>query len=109
MFINRCAHCENEFPTNKANQGFCSRKCRNRARDSYGWKKAKKAAKVRDGYTCRHCGIAEDASSNFYLTVHHIHEMSKKGSNELTNLVTLCAACHKAEHDRMGTTMEVAA
>lgn len=109
MFINHCARCEKEFTTSKASQGFCSRKCRNAARGAWGWKKAKKAAKVRDGYACQHCGIAEDATRKAYLDVHHIHEMSKTNNNALENLITLCPTCHKAEHDRMGIEMEVAA
>lgn len=100
MFANHCARCEKEFTTSKANQGFCSRVCRNRARDSYGWKQAKKAAKKRDG-RCQGCGTEES------LEVHHRHEMSKGIDNDLDNLITLCTVCHKAEHDRMK--MEVAA
>jgi 5-methylcytosine-specific restriction endonuclease McrA len=36
------------------------------------------------------------------LRVHHVRHAAHGGSNEDGNLVTLCAACHRATHNRPG-------
>jgi 5-methylcytosine-specific restriction endonuclease McrA len=46
----------------------------------------------RDGYKCVKCGATEN------LHVHHIIALSKDGTNDLGNLVTLCPSCHAEEH-----------
>lgn len=46
----------------------------------------------RDGYKCIRCGSAED------LDIHHIVPKSQGGSDELSNLRTLCRQCHATEH-----------
>ena len=46
----------------------------------------------RDGFRCTKCGCPDN------LHVHHIKEKSKGGSNELSNLITLCRDCHAEEH-----------
>jgi HNH endonuclease len=42
----------------------------------------------RDGFKCVKCGSDED------LTVDHIHPRSKGGSDDMTNLQTLCRGCN---------------
>jgi len=47
----------------------------------------------RDGYKCRLCG-----SKNKKFHIHHINLRSKGGSNEHTNLITICEDCHDKIH-----------
>lgn len=58
----------------------------------------KRAARIRqlDGRHCRQCG-ATDA----ILDIHHIVYLSHYGTNQQTNLITLCRACHEKVHDRI--------
>jgi predicted restriction endonuclease len=46
----------------------------------------------RDGWRCQCCG----SSTN--LQVHHLIHRSQLGADELDNLMTLCADCHRREH-----------
>ncbi len=48
----------------------------------------------RDNHSCRYCG------SSFQLQPHHRKFRSQGGGDTLDNLVTLCAKCHRAVHDR---------
>lgn len=52
----------------------------------------------RDGYQCRECGVLcwrEDAD------VHHLIPRSLGGSDDPSNLVTLCDGCHAAFHPNL--------
>ena len=49
----------------------------------------------RDEYTCQHCKVTKTQ-----LHVHHIIYRSKGGSNDETNLITLCKTCHEAVHKK---------
>jgi len=56
-------------------------------------------AKARDGHDCLMCGMSESDHLDEYgraLSVHHIeHRHTVDGAgNELSNLATLCTACH---------------
>lgn len=66
------------------------------------WKRQRNAARKRDGYMCRMCGIAEGGQEH---DVHHIIAFREFGyvpddndkyklANRLSNLVTLCRSCH---------------
>ena len=48
----------------------------------------------RDEYRCTVCGATRS------LEVHHIVPRADGGSNDPSNLVTLCADCHGTAHDR---------
>jgi len=41
------------------------------------------------------CGSSED------LQVHHQQFRSKFGNDELNNLISLCARCHRQQHGRL--------
>jgi hypothetical protein len=56
------------------------------------WAALRVVALKRDGKRCLFC----DDINN--LHVHHIKPLSMGGPNELFNLVTLCASCHRLEH-----------
>jgi hypothetical protein len=51
------------------------------------------ACLMRDRYTCQHCG-----KRNCRLEAHHIVYQEHGGKDTLTNLLTLCEACHSGVH-----------
>jgi 5-methylcytosine-specific restriction endonuclease McrA len=59
------------------------------------WSDVARRIRSRDGYRCIDCGEASSA-----LHVHHIIYLSKYGTNQQGNLVTLCRPCHEKEHGR---------
>jgi hypothetical protein len=57
------------------------------------WGKQRKLALERDGQACQVCGLKQsDAKKE--LTVHHIKPYHEGGTNELSNLITVCMSCH---------------
>jgi len=56
------------------------------------WRERKEQVIHRDGQRCRSCG------SGYQLHLHHLKPLSKGGSNQISNLVLLCEACHSKEH-----------
>ncbi len=67
-------------------------------KNDYGpaWNKYKDLIRKRDNYSCQHCGIQENNNA------HHIHHKkpiklfeSIEEANHPSNLVTLCAKCHR--------------
>lgn len=61
-----------------------------------GWKRYKDLIRKRDDFTCQKCGIHEDKSA------HHVHHIkpyklfeSMELANHPSNLMTLCASCHR--------------
>lgn len=62
---------------------------------NYGFENTKAMALNRDSYTCQCCkGKHKDSK----LEVHHIVFRSQGGSDEESNLITLCHTCHKNLH-----------
>lgn len=63
---------------------------------NYGFENTKAMVLNRDNYTCQYCkGKHKDSK----LEVHHIVFRSQNGSDEESNLITLCHTCHKALHN----------
>jgi 5-methylcytosine-specific restriction endonuclease McrA len=63
---------------------------------NYGFENTKAMVLNRDNYTCQYCkGKHKDPK----LEVHHIIYRSQGGSDEESNLITLCHTCHKDLHD----------
>jgi 5-methylcytosine-specific restriction endonuclease McrA len=58
--------------------------------DRSAWQKLRRAARLRDGDRCVHCGSSER------LSVHHVVARS----SALDDLVTLCSRCHAREHSK---------
>ena len=57
--------------------------------------RTRRAVLARDRHRCTTPGCGATA----FLEVHHIQPRSRGGSNEATNLVTLCARCHAFVHE----------
>lgn len=63
---------------------------------NYGFYNTKAYVLARDSYTCQCCkGKHKDSK----LEVHHIVFRSNRGSDDESNLITLCHTCHRALHD----------
>ena len=61
-----------------------------RARSSARYQRVRAEAKRRDGYRCQRCGSSQQ------LEAHHIVALADGGDPyALSNLVTLCARCHR--------------
>ncbi len=66
--------------------------------NDYGpnWEAQRRRVRARDGYRCRNCGLPEDGRSH---DVHHKVPFrsftSYEQANRLSNLVSLCPACHR--------------
>lgn len=64
------------------------------------WEKLRDRVLRRDGYKCRECrryGLAVEAN-----TVHHVYPAGRYPAWRWMawNLISLCASCHNAMHDR---------
>ncbi|EFH89494.1 RNA-guided endonuclease IscB [Ktedonobacter racemifer] len=62
---------------------------------NYGFANTRAFVLTRDDYTCQQC---TGASKDQQLEVHHLVFRSQNGSDEETNLVTLCKTCHDSLH-----------
>ena len=52
----------------------------------------------RDSYACQSCGKDQKTVS---LQVDHIIPLAKGGSNDISNLQTLCSRCNQQKSDRI--------
>jgi hypothetical protein len=62
---------------------------------NYGYANTKAYVLTRDTYTCQQC---QGKSRDRRLEVHHIVFRSEQGSDEESNLLTLCKTCHDGLH-----------
>lgn len=62
---------------------------------NYGFENTKAMVLNRDNYTCQYC---KNKHKDSKLEVHHIVYRSNGGSNEESNLITLCHTCHQDVH-----------
>jgi len=67
---------------------------------NYSFANTKAYVLHRDGYKCQYC---KGKSNNKKLEVHHIIFRENGGSDEETNLITLCKKCHDMVHKKMIT------
>ena len=109
--LRQCVQCGKEFwkkPSDikrwPGSGKFCSRSCKvdsqridNSTEPSfYGsgeWLQARKRILERDNHTCQECGFAGKR-----LHVHHKELKRNGGTEDDSNLVTLCPACHLRVH-----------
>lgn len=72
----------------------------NRHLDTAAWDRARKACYERDGWICQDCGLPtmnfRDSRKNpkRRIQAHHIVRRRDGGTDDLSNLVTLCMSCH---------------
>jgi len=62
---------------------------------NYGYANTKAYVLTRDHYTCQQC---QGKSRERRLEVHHLVFRSEQGSDEASNLLTLCKTCHDGLH-----------
>lgn len=66
------------------------------------WERVSKLVKARDGQRCRLCGIRTTrvgaGDPRLWGHVHHIVFRSQGGTDDLENLLLLCAGCHADIH-----------
>lgn len=62
---------------------------------NYGYANTKAYVLTRDNYTCQQCG---GKAKEVRLEVHHLVFRSQNGSDEESNLLTLCKTCHDGLH-----------
>jgi len=60
------------------------------------WQEIREQVFKRDKYRCQNCG-----ASGVRLNCHHIVPLNKGGTNNLSNLTTLCEKCHAKIHPGM--------
>lgn len=122
-----CGQCRQPFDVKQSHaerRRFCSKHCMAQwqsqaiaGQDNFNWRggyapyygpnwlQQRRNARRRDNYTCQRCGKLEEQGGK-QLDVHHIKAFRLFGigryrkANQLANLISLCAACHKTvEHD----------
>ena len=60
------------------------------------WPEIREQVFKRDKYRCQNCG-----ASGVRLNCHHIVPLNKGGTNQLSNLISLCEKCHAKIHPGM--------
>jgi len=68
----------------------------------WSWRHARKDALERDGYECQSCGMTESEHQDKFSQSLHVHHKIPVGdfedfetANQLSNLITYCAGCHR--------------
>jgi hypothetical protein len=64
--------------------------------ETLGYENKRQFVLSRDKFTCQCC---KGKSGSKRLEVHHIQWKSKSGSDDVTNLITLCSSCHSKVHN----------
>jgi 5-methylcytosine-specific restriction endonuclease McrA len=71
----------------------------------FEWKARRLECYARDNWSCRDCGVKCSSgngarASSTRIQAHHIVRRRDGGSDDLTNLVTLCLGCHTRREQR---------
>ncbi|MDG5760244.1 HNH endonuclease [Natronococcus sp. A-GB1] len=64
------------------------------------WDRRRQEVYRRDDYQCANCRRRGGPHGDVELHAHHIVPKSRGGIHELSNLITVCEACHTAVHNR---------
>jgi len=59
------------------------------------WRRLKQKIHTRDGWTCLHCGI-----TTMKLELDHIINVAQGGTDDESNLQSLCVECHKVKSQK---------
>ena len=65
------------------------------------WDEIRRNVYKRDDYTCQRCGEKGGPYGNEVLNCAHIISKSKGGTDDYSNLETVCEECHIEEHPHM--------
>src|SRR5690348_796904 len=63
-----------------------------------GWRRIRESILRRDNFSCVECGKSCDRGE---ADIHHLLPRSAGGSDEPSNLITLCDGCHAAYHPKV--------
>ena len=87
-------------PLTKPQPRFYAREAQ-RVKDDAARKAVYRAVSLRDGYSCRACGVRLRQTPSAVperLEHHHIQPRSLGGKDTTANLLLLCLACHTDRH-----------
>jgi hypothetical protein len=93
-----CKHCGNKFNTVVNTALYCSTRCKTK----HTYKKRHNGFRYNEDYyalissACELCGWKEASRD-----IHHIIPIAKNGTNDTTNLVTLCPNHHRMAHHNL--------
>jgi 5-methylcytosine-specific restriction endonuclease McrA len=103
IVIRHCPECgkaetgAGEISQNDLEKAYCDAQVLENGRNKSTIKPStRREVMSRDNHTCKGNGC----SSKRYLEVHHKVPRSAGGSNDESNLITLCSACHSLVHNR---------
>jgi 5-methylcytosine-specific restriction endonuclease McrA len=66
------------------------------------WDEIRHIVYKRDNYTCQECGAkGKRVGGEAEINCHHIVSLSKNGTNDYSNLITLCDDCHTKKHPHL--------
>lgn len=63
--------------------------------------KLREQIKLRDSYTCQHCGISTEDEPHLLLEIDHIVPIAKGGLTTEDNLQTLCWKCNRSKGSKL--------
>lgn len=95
----RCRMCGTMFPTTRTTTLYCSAKCK---KNHYDRRRKGLNTKTITNRPCEICGW-DEASRD----AHHIIPLNRDGSNDLSNMVSLCPNCHRKTHAGLITQEEL--
>lgn len=100
LYNHTCLQCESNFTSQSKNAKYCCQNCKQKyyRKASKGNNKicSKTASKNLAHLPCAICGWIKARRD-----VHHIQPVSKGGTHEQTNLITLCPNCHRMAHSNL--------
>lgn len=82
---------KSEIKKSKPKRNICDNQLHNKQNQKY-FKFMRTLVLERDGYKCIKCGNTR------HLEIHHLIERNKGGTDDISNLITLCPTCHAKEH-----------
>lgn len=93
---NRLSSCKSRLSSPVKRKECSARSSWGRGRGGRPWRRLREAVLLRDKYTCQYCGRASAEG----MEVDHILNRASGGTDELSNLQTLCKSCHQLKTRR---------